>query len=251
MEELGLGLRFDEEEIHFDNDSLPAQSVMESVNLSNELPNDLHEHILSNENLKDEICTICLNKKTCSNSYICNLCPLKICDQCASQIIINSFSKNKHEHELSIINEGNCQCNKCQKDIKAQSFHFKCKKCKFNLCLKCYYPSRKEEEMEENNSIHVHPLEKMNLGNEDCSICGNELKNIEGFKCYSCPLVLCKDCEKKVINGKKRTGLHEHKLYLTFRDIWECDICQSDFRMKASFHCSKCLKDYCDECFIE
>jgi hypothetical protein len=250
-----LGKQFDDRDVNFENVSLPAQSILDSVQISEELPNNIHEHNLDHNNsTEDDICTICLNKKSFFNSYICNLCPLKICGECAKQININSFSKNKHEHELCIVSEGNSHCYKCNKEITPQTFYFHCERCNFDICLKCYYPSRKEEPKkdEKENAIHPHPWKKYNdLLIINCSLCEKEKSQKVGYKCDNCRLELCEECAIKVYKGRKREGLHEHHLFLMFRDVWECQVCEGNFRKKASFYCSKCEVDYCDECFIE
>ena len=137
-----------------DNDSLfPAESaIFESVQMPEDLPKEVHNHVLSEESLSEEICNICLKKKTCQRGYKCNLCPLIICDQCSSMIRINHFSNNKHEHPLCITNEDNCYCNNCKKQVDINdnynNFYFNCKKCNINICLNCYYQERQSAKNE-------------------------------------------------------------------------------------------------------
>ena len=74
-----------------------ACSIMDSVNISEELPNEIHNHALEKDALKDETCTMCLNKKTCENGYKCYLCPLIICDECSTKMRLYSISNKQGE----------------------------------------------------------------------------------------------------------------------------------------------------------
>ena len=228
-------------------------TVFESVNISDKLPNEIHNHSLLVKNLSNEICTICLNKKSCKKGYKCNLCPLIICEQCSKMIILNHYSKTKHEHSLCLVNDKNSNCNICKKKLFSnKNFVLNCKKCNFNICLKCYYPERKEkmeEEQEEQEDIHEHPLEYISeLKGFICNLCENQTN--QGYKCISCKLILCKNCKDKMYNHKKRKELHGHPLFLTIRKKWKCNKCQSKFNEKVSFFCRKCSLDYCVDCFL-
>ena len=226
-----------------------AESILESVPIPDELPAEIHDHILSDEPLSNDICTICLNNKTCLKGYKCNLCPLIICDQCTSRINIMHLSNNKHEHPLLLSNENSCNCNKCNKKLLAnEDFSFNCQKCNFNLCLNCYNPERKEEKKEE-ETIHEHPIEPVNeLKDVNCKLCENKINS--GFKCNYCDLALCQKCAHIIYNSKKRKEFHEHSLSLNVRKNWKCNICENNFNEKVSFNCSKCNLDYCIECYL-
>ena len=227
-------------------------SIFESGHISEDLPKDIHNHALSDEPLSNDKCTICLDNKSCEKGYKCSLCPLIICDQCASLVRTNHFSNEKHRHPMCLLNEDNCKCNICKKDlISEKNFYFNCKKCNYNVCLKCYYPQRKEEkDEEEEESLHEHPLEYVsNLKISYCKSCKKELS--PGYKCHNCDFGLCKKCYNNFNYYKKRKGLHEHPLFLTDRNNWKCKICESKFKEKLSFYCSKCSFDVCIECFLE
>ena len=139
-----------------DNDVFPGMSVADSIQISDELPFDIHDHSLSCESLKNEKCIICSNEKTCEKGYKCKLCPLKICEKCSNYIRINYYSHNKHEHSLTILNKENWKCSICKKTGNfKENFYFKCNKCNFGICIKCYYPDKKDDD----EPIHEHSLE--------------------------------------------------------------------------------------------
>ena len=228
-----------------------ACSIMDSVNISEELPNEIHNHALEKDALKNETCTMCLNKKTCENGYKCYLCPLIICDECSTKMRLYSISNNKHEHLLCLLNEENCKCNKCSKELHSKkNYYFNCSKCNYNLCLKCYFPERREDKEEnDNSSIHEHPLKNVTELNLICKLCEKPAKS--GTKCSICELTLCQDCWNRIMNHKKRNNLHEHPLFLNLRNNWNCEICSSKFNNQVSFNCNKCAVDFCVDCFLE
>ena len=239
----GNGLNFD----NLDNDSFfPGLSVLDSVQIADELPNEIHNHPLSNEPIKNEKCTICNQEKSCDKGYKCHKCPLIICDQCSNTIRINFYSHFKHEHSLCLINEGNMECNKCKQQTNFITFFFNCEQCKFNICLNCYTPDRKKED----NILHEHPLKYFNESKSiKCKICDKGSKS--GYKCNNCKIELCQECANNIYSHHKRYELHNHPLYLTFRDKWNCFICQCGFKNTISFCCKKCSLDYCVDCFLE
>jgi hypothetical protein len=123
------------------NDSyFPGKEINESVQITNELPQDIHDHPLSNASLADEICTLCADKKTCDNGKKCNKCSLIICEACSQYISL--YYNFKHDHPLYFLKEGKWVCSYCKKNF-ADDYLFKCKQCDFGICLKCFYPDRK------------------------------------------------------------------------------------------------------------
>ena len=230
-----------------DNDyMLPGESVVESVNVDDELPSDIHEHPLSNEPLKNERCTICNEEKSCDKGYKCPKCPLIICEVCSINITIEYYSHFKHEHSLCLINEGNFECNVCKQQTDFVTYFFNCKKCKFNICLKCFIPERKKDHC----ALHEHPLKYYNESDQiKCKICDKDKKC--GYKCNNCKAEICQKCAYNICSHNKRYELHEHPLYLTLRDKWNCFICQCGFRNNISFCCEKCSLDFCVDCFLE
>ena len=238
-----------------DNDSLfPAESIVYgSINIPNGLPNEIHNHALSEESLSNELCTICLKEKTCEGGYKCNLCPLIICDECADMIRLSHYGKTKHDHSLIILNEENCNCNLCKKMIdvnsKYNNFYFNCKNCNYNMCLKCYNSQRKDLK-EEEESIHMHPLTTVNeTDNFNCNSCNKQSNS--GIKCSVCRLALCQTCASRILNHKKRKEYHEHPLILIVSSNWKCNLCESKYENKICFNCNKCSIDFCPECYLD
>ena len=223
-------------------------SLMDSVPLSEELPSEIHNHSLDKKPLNDEICTICLYKKTCENGYKCELCPLIMCDDCSTKIRLYHISKNKHEHALCLLNEEDCICSKCNKELHSKkNYYFNCLVCKYYLCLNCYFPERKKEN--DNSPIHEHPLKNMSELKCYCQICEKETNSV--IKCSVCELTLCQECWNNIISHKKNNNLHEHPLFLIVKKYWTCAKCDSYFNETVSFNCNKCNKDFCVECFLD
>ena len=223
-------------------------SLMNSVPLSEELPSEIHNHSLDKKPLNDEICTICLYKKTCENGYKCELCPLIMCDDCSTKIRLYHISKNKHEHALCLLNEEDCICSKCNKELHSKkNYYFNCLVCKYYLCLNCYFPERKKEN--DSSPIHEHPLKNMSGIKCYCQICEKETNSV--IKCSVCELTLCQECWNNIISHKKNNNLHEHPLFLIVKKYWTCAKCDSYFNETVSFNCNKCNKDFCVECFLD
>ena len=102
------------------------------------LPSNIHNHPIIKSPLSEEICSLCLNKKTCPGKK-CSECSLIICESCCKLIISNYILLYKHHHSLVLI-QSNFKCNNCQKSGQLQNnFHFCCEKCNFGLCPQCYF----------------------------------------------------------------------------------------------------------------
>ena len=82
-----------------------------------------------------------------------------------------------------------------------------------------------------------------------CQICEKEAKC--GYKCHICKVELCQECAYNIFSQNKRYELHNHPLYLTLRDRWNCTKCQCGFRNNISFSCKNCYIDICVKCFLE
>ena len=242
----------DEKEKEFDikinENGLTDFSVLESVEISKEMPTDAHDHPLSNESLNNETCIICNKSQTCEQGNKCKECPLIICDMCSISIRGELQSHFKHEHSLCITKGKNIQCNVCKKETKYMAFYFNCKQCNYNICLYCYNPYRKKED----NALllHEHPLIKFNETNLiKCQMCESEIKS--GYKCSNCQIFLCYECTNNIYSHKKKQEFHEHPLFLNFREQWSCTFCNSSFKNTLSFYCKKCNLDYCVDCLLE
>ena len=251
----------------FDNEMIKClegtgtESEIESVQIIDEMPKDIHDHNINNHSLSNEKCIMCLNEKTNEEGKKCSECPMILCQNCSSLIVIEYYEKKKHNHPLKISNKENCKCNNCKKKIlNKKEFYCFCDKCNFYLCLKCYYPDRKEEDDELNDgddgddgdeTMHNHPLKNISKAREfNCKLCDNEIET--GYKCNSCDVYLCQECANFIYSHKKRKNLHEqHPLYLTVGIDWKCEKCNKNFKEKICFNCIKCSLDYCVNCFLE
>ena len=63
------------------------------------------------------------------------------------------------------------------------------------------------------------------------------IRGQSGYKCPSCPLVLCLDCSNKILNGNKKKECHIHKLALEYCNSFKCDLCKKKYKKRASFYC--------------
>ena len=232
---------------NLNNNSLfSGGSVLESVQITDEMPNDIHNHPLSNGPINNEKCTICNEERSCDKGYRCYQCPLVICDKCANNIRVEYYYNFKHGHPLYLINEGNRECNICQRQTNFITFFFNCRRCNYNICLNCFTPERKKDDY----TLHEHPLKYYNDSNPmKCQICEKEAKC--GYKCNICKVELCQECAYNIFSQNKRYELHNHPLYLTLRDRWNCTKCQCGFRNNISFSCKNCYIDICVKCFLE
>ena len=230
----------------------PVTSIQNSIQIKEDFPADFHIHPLEKESLFLDTCSICLKQMSSPAGYKCQICALIICNDCAEYIKVNHLSHNKHEHDLSILNEGKCHCNKCKKNVDASNFYLICQKCGYNLCLNCYYPERNDKStlgQEDYTPVHEHPLELVrDLNYSYCQLCEKNIK--DGYKCYNCDLVLCQACSKNINSRKARKELHMHKVFLTIRRNWKCEICSREFKEKISLYCDKCSTDFCIDCFL-
>ena len=230
--------------LSFDNNNeVPEMSLM----TDEELPSEIHIHPIIKAPLSQEICIICLEKKTCLKGHKCNLCPLKICEQCVYSVVSHYYSNDKHRHSLVLVEKRNYQCDECKKSNGFKNkFCFYCEECDFGICLDCFIPRKKDEE----DQIHEHLIiNQDNLPLLVCQICG-ERKN-EGYKCNGCQIELCNKCYNNIKSQKKNNNLHAHKVFLSFRDNWTCNICKKKNLGKISFLCKQCNLNFCLNCFLE
>ena len=259
----------EEKELDYNNDMIKCldgevgtDSDCESMQIYDELPRDIHNHPFNKEPLSNERCIMCLCEKSCEEGYKCKECPMILCQDCSSMIVINYYGNKKHEHPLSISNKDSFKCNNCKKKIfNKKHFYFYCNKCNFYMCLKCYYPERKgedEEELDDDDNgdsdedepMHNHPLKNISKSRQFiCKLCGNDIDI--GYKCINCDLNLCQGCANFIYSHKKRKNLHEHSLYLTVETDWKCEKCKKNFKEKICFNCIKCSLYYCVICFFE
>ena len=215
-----------------------------SILADEELPKEIHNHSIVKSSLCDEVCIICLKKKSCEKGNICNFCPLVICDVCVNLITSQFYSSDNHKHSLVLKEIKNYKCDICKKTEFPNKFCFYCDECNLGICLSCYLPKTKKEE----DQIHEHPLINEFNSSLECNKCG-EIKK-EGFKCNDCELELCNDCYNVILNRKRKNHLHEHKMHLYKTNNWCCKECKKS-EGKIAFRCKQCNIDYCLDCFLE
>jgi hypothetical protein len=165
---------FANENCHFDisNMAYPSQAELEgdgeqksfsyvkdvcpemSLMADEELPQEIHIHPINKLSLSNEICSICNQKVTCIKGHKCNLCPLRICDNCVNSVISHFYSTDKHNHPLVLKEKENYQCDSCKKskDFK-NNFCFYCDQCNFGICLDCYIPRKKNDDNEQTHRM--------------------------------------------------------------------------------------------------
>ena len=101
--------------------------------------------------------------------------------------------------------------------------------------------------------VHEHSVNYFENLNEYCKLCLENIGGQPGYKCGECPIIYCLKCAKKIIWGSKNKSVHSHSLLLkdTGNRKWKCDICQNQFKGKASFYCKQCDFDACDKCYLK
>ena len=113
-----------------------------------------------------------------------------------------------------------------------------------------YYQQGYQEEELQPESEHEHPLNYEEKLFEKCKLCLQNIGGNAGYKCKDCPIVLCLNCSDKIFYGYKNKQIHQHELFLNDRNNWNCQICKKHKTENASFYCSQCNFECCDECFM-
>ena len=113
------------------------------------------------------------------------------------------------------------------------------------------YQQQNQENGLEPESEHEHPLNFEQSINEFCKLCSQNIGNREGYKCKECPIVLCLNCSDRIFYGNKNKTIHQHELFLKNKiNSWNCNICRKPKAQSASFSCTQCNFDICDECYM-
>ena len=105
---------------------------------NNVLSSNIHNHPFKICPLSEECCSLCLTKKVCLNGNKCDNCPLIIWEDC-TRLINNNNVNQKHEHSLTILYKQLPLCNLCGGTNVNQTLTFRCDKCNFEICQKCYF----------------------------------------------------------------------------------------------------------------
>ena len=161
-----------------------------------------------------------------------------------------------HKHNLNLQFRNNWICNICgTRNNSDRSISFFCKECNFDVCVKCYDTKNNGEIkplIYSDFSIHKDGFYYENNLNTQCTFCIEDINNMPGYRCRSCPIVLCINCSDFIFrSNKNRNDLHKHNLELKYCEDWICNLCLSDFDEATSFHCEDCDFDACYECYLK
>ena len=240
--------------LSLDNENQEELSFEESTEINRlsyivadeEIPKEMHKHPIAKSPLNEEMCIICLKVRTSNKGRKCKSCPLKICEKCVKLVISQYYLNDKHNHNLLLTEVNNWKCDMCKKENNAfkSNFCFYCDKGNFAICLQCYFPNIDDDE-----EYHEHPLIKGSYENFVCKYCKQEAK--EGHKCNECGLEICDTCYNKITSYRKKSKLHQHRMYLNERKNWTCNLCKNTFDGIISFYCKECNLDYCLDCFLD
>ncbi len=109
--------------------------------------------------------------------------------------------------------------------------------------------------------LHSHKLYFTNFRSNsteysswNCDFC---LKNINrssteySYNCEQCDLDICSDCFTITLLKKPNKAIHEHILNIREdREGWTCNLCEENYDIRKSFHCSECDFDACIHCYF-
>ena len=212
---------------------------------------EIHEHTFYFDEEINEQCNICLQKIEYTPGYKCDYCKIILCLDCTSKIFDEQKMKNLHHHPLNLTKKiKNWICDICSFNYSDQYISFFCHQCGFDACGFCYLDRNNKSiglMIENNKSIHKHPLYYKKKLNTECSFCDKKIKNKPGYECKKCDIILCLSCDF-IIFHKKTNFIHPHNLKLKNRIIWECNLCMKYYFFQASC-CIQCDYDICYKCY--
>ena len=113
-----------------------------------------------------------------------------------------------------------------------------------------YSQQQYQEQELQPDSDHEHPLNFEEKLNEKCKICLQNIGGNGGYKCKECPITLCLNCSDRIFYDYKNKSIHQHELFLKAKNNWNCNNCKRYKQENASFSCTQCNFDVCDECYI-
>ena len=241
-------------------------------------PDSAHEHPLNYNEKLNEKCRVCLQDIGGQAGYKCPSCPIVLCLNCSNRIFYGNKKKSAHQHQLALKNRNSWKCDLCKKMYKGNA-SFYCKQCDFDACDKCYLEEQQQGgfppqqgygqqgygqqwygqqgygqqgyQQPVPDSAHEHPLNYNEKLNENCKVCLQNIGGQAGYKCPSCPVVLCLNCSNRIFYGNKKKTCHKHDLALKNRNTWRCNLCKKMYKGNASFYCKQCDFDACDKCYLE
>ena len=145
-------------------------NILKNYKIGDEVPVDSHKHplILSNDQMRQYsgngwYCNICGEEKVYLDntfSFHCHICKYDLCEKCIEEhnynhvnnMMLKHIDKGKkayvsqHGHFLLLSNKkernygeaGYWICDICKAEISDSVYSFHCKKCTYDVCLKCY-----------------------------------------------------------------------------------------------------------------
>ena len=97
---------------------------------------------------------------------------------------------------------------------------------------------------------HVHPVVSQNFTSRyRCDMCKRLGDGTICYSCRQCDMDICQICCNKLLCAPQKNR-HQHQLYLTKRQNWNCDLCRKRGQ-NLSMYCSMCDYDCCIDCYIK
>ncbi|KAJ9174721.1 hypothetical protein P3X46_013336 [Hevea brasiliensis] len=223
-------------------------STMKSEGDEDQIQHYSHRHPLKFlAKMGDEVlCQIC--EKVCSdNVYNCRPCNFYIHKSC-KDMLPQKLQVFFHPCQLVLLTTPSYYCDACEKD--SSGLTFRCGKCYFQLCVKCFLLSSatKTGEKQIQHFSHWHPLmhfETMEEHEVSCGIC-TKLCSAPTYGCQGCNFYLHKFC-METLEKEIQLFFHPCSLISLSTPSYTCDACGID-RSGVYFRCCSCRFKLCIAC---
>ena len=237
---------------------------------------------LSGSKASEDLCRNCNKSFKNQKLYYCNDCPFRACEDCGKLFIENKRILDEDpNHEIEIVNAAVYDCSKCKKKQK-KAWKIYCHNCKKIYCPECVFGNSKPktetksvDDSSKNNEnsksgaldasnkdelikiIHPHKIQfiminiflGVNSNRFNCLKCKKNLENKKGYLCRNCPITLCEECFKPIMEVPEKSKLHSQHQLIMFGDrSFKCDICKGSYKGLA-FTCKTCNFDSCYNCY--
>jgi hypothetical protein len=203
-----------------------------------------------------DFCKYC--KKSFKNQklYYCNECQFRTCEDCSKLFIdLKEIANEDPKHEIKLEYAWTYDCTRCKKNQR-DIWKFSCLTCKKEYCPDCAFRKSKPEAPVDNSSknnetsekdeiiniIHPHKIDfgMISSSGASCLKCKKNLEKKNGYLCKSCPVTLCEECMKPILEVPEKSKLHSKHQLLLFGDRnYVCDICRGRYTGLA-FTCKAC-----------
>ena len=235
-----------------------------------------------------DFCKYCKKSFKNQKLYYCNECQFRTCEDC-SKLFTDNLKIVDEDPNYEIKLEYACvyDCSKCKKK-KKDIWKFSCLTCKKVYCPDCVFAKSKPEKetkpveskpeketkpvdtsSKDNknskldkkdeliNIIHPHKIDfgvinnslGVNSNRFNCLKCKKNLENKNGYLCKNCPITLCEECYKPIMEIPEKSKLHsKHQLIMCGGRNYVCDICRGRYSGLA-FTCKACNFDSCYNCY--